>query len=71
MNFLNLEKKEELGWETPLEVYYGRKPHELVEVGRPIRKPETEFSESVINKWKKEDLLYVRGQKSLPSELMT
>ena len=41
-------------------MYYGRKPHELVEAGRPIRKPEIkilqttrQFSESVIDQVEK------------------
>ena len=28
--FLNNEKREELGWESPFEIYFGRKSNELV-----------------------------------------
>ena len=27
-------------WQTPFEVYYGHKTHKLVEVRRPVRKPQ-------------------------------
>ena len=35
MKYLNIEKREELGWRSPFEVYFGRKRNELVRCGLP------------------------------------
>ena len=34
MNCLNLEKREELGWKSPFEIYFGKKANELVNEGQ-------------------------------------
>ena len=34
MKCLNSEKREELGWRSPFEVYYGRKSNELIQDGK-------------------------------------
>ena len=34
MKCLNNEKKEELGWKSPFEIYYGRKSNELLNDGK-------------------------------------
>ena len=34
MKYLNNEKKEELGWKSPFEIYYGRKSNELLNDGK-------------------------------------
>ena len=36
MKVLNNEAKEELGWRSPFEVYYGRKPNELSLAGTEV-----------------------------------
>ena len=33
--YINNEKREELGWQSPFEVYFGRKSYELVRCGLP------------------------------------
>ena len=33
-NCLNLEKREELGWKSPFEIYFGRKANELLNKGQ-------------------------------------
>ena len=35
MKFLNNRKREELGWQSPFETYFGRKSNELVCCGLP------------------------------------
>ena len=40
---INNDKHEELGWRSAFEVYYGRKPNELVKCGVPVNR-EKEFN---------------------------
>ena len=58
---LNNDKLEELGWRSAFEVYYGRKPNELVKCGVPLNR-EKEFNvQEVIQQ--SENLIYERQKR--------
>ena len=43
MKFVNNEKREALGWQSPFEIYFGRKSNELAKCGVPERKGSPEI----------------------------
>lgn len=43
MKCLNNEKREELGWKSPFEVYFGRKSNELVNAAVPVQDDDVHF----------------------------
>ena len=54
---LNNDKHEELDWRSAFEVYYGRKPNELVKCGVPVNR-EKEFNVQKVIRHRK--ILYMK-----------
>ena len=58
---LNNDKREELGWRSALEVYYGRNSNELVKCGVPVNGEKESNVQKVIQP--SENLIYERQKR--------